>query len=142
MRERHVVILSLVERGWQAAREASVDLQREGVVVVHLVKGWLAPSVKTLITPYPSIRILAVWRRLFWPVAWALLVGLFLGGKVRGLLVDNDRSFHRLQGWARRFRVPLVLVRQGAAGYEVWVGSQQISHASWVGSVGLACESR
>jgi len=136
--DRRILILFLVERGWQAARELSLDLQQEGVVVVHLIKGRLDRSVRHLIMPKSHIRLLSVDRRLFWPAAWGLLLWWGCIGRLRALLVDNDRSYRRFQRWAHVARLKLAMVRQGAHGYEVWVGAERVPEVSWRSSVGLA----
>lgn len=129
--ERPAVILSLVERGWQAARELSLDLQRDGFRSIHLIKGRLDRSVHSLIAPQPHVQLVSWHRRVFWPATALLTLGWFMTGRLRAILVDNDRSYRRLRGWARVGHVHLALVRQGPQGHELWIGPQQISRADW-----------
>jgi len=136
MSEPRVVVLSLIERGWQAARELSLGLRQEGVCVVHVIKGRLDRSVKALITPVPNVRLISVHRQLFWPLIGLLAAGWWLRGTLRSLLVDNDRSYNRLRGWARLLRLDLTVVRAGTHGYELWVGSDRVAEAAWREAVG------
>ena len=59
-------LLSVVERGWQGARECSLILARQGIRVTHLVKGRLPSGVRALIQPVQGIvlRDAPPWR--FW----------------------------------------------------------------------------
>jgi len=139
MSEPRVVVLSLIERGWQAAREFSLDLCQSGVCVVHVIKGNLSPSVRALITPAPNVRIISVHPQLFWPVAWVLLTGWWLTGRLRSLLVDNDRSQGRFFRCARLLHLNLTVVRAGAHGYELWIGPQQVSQPVWREAVARQC---
>ena len=129
--KRWTVVLSLVERGWQAARECSLDLQPRGICVVHLLKGRLSRSVRALIEPKPHVRIISMPRKLFWPVMWLVCCGLILTGRLRSFLVDNERSYRRLSWWARVARLNLTMVQQGVEGYELRVGSQHLSRSTW-----------
>ncbi|MBI2104137.1 MAG: hypothetical protein HYT90_00950 [Candidatus Omnitrophica bacterium] len=117
------IVLSLVERGWQAAREYSLDVQREGGGVVHLVKGALSPAVHAMIAPQPRVRVVSVRRALFWPLAWAWCAGLLAAARLRGVLVDNERSLRRVRRWVGGPRVRLVRVGPGGRGYELAGGS-------------------
>ncbi|MBI2495122.1 MAG: hypothetical protein HYY59_07820 [Candidatus Omnitrophica bacterium] len=125
------VVLSLVERGWQAARECSLELQPQGMEFLHIIKGRLDRAVRSLIEPWPHIRIISLPRTLFWPVVSALVLGLWLTGKLRALLVDNPRSYRRLSRVSGLVRVPLTLVQWGDAGYELSVDSAPITRAAW-----------
>ncbi len=90
------IILSLVERSWQAAREYSLDAQRQGFSTIHLVKGCLSPDVRALIQPHDRIRIISVARYLFRPAVGLSVLGFLFTGRLCRLLVDNERSFQRL----------------------------------------------
>jgi hypothetical protein len=103
------IILSLVERGWQAARACSLDPKFGRLEFLHVVKGRLDPEVEAMIAPRPNVRIASVPSRLFWPRIWILYHWLRCAGRLRALLVDNDRSVRRLRGWMRG--VPVHLVR-------------------------------
>lgn len=112
-------VLSLVERGWQAARERSLDLQRDDVEVLHLIKGRVDPGVLALVTPYPRIRVVSIPRRWFRLLAWGWLLRLTAQGVLQAVMVDNEKSLGRLRGWVRLIGVPLEMVQAGPAGYEV-----------------------
>ena len=131
MDERPVTILSLVERGWQAAREVSLELPADHVRTLHIVKGRLSRPVKSLIAPKPNVRVISLHPQLFWPAVVWLIAVRSLGGRPRALLVDNDRSYRRLHRWARLAHMQLTIVRQGSGGYELWVGSQRMSQTEW-----------
>ncbi len=137
MRERHPLVLSLVERGWRAARECSLDIQRNGVDVVHLVKGRVDPEVRTLITTTPNVRLVSVVRRWFWLVAWLVFLWCFGSGRLRSVLVDNERSLRRLQGWARWARIPLAMVQEGSEGYQLRINRHRVPRAAWLKMLGL-----
>ena len=125
-------VLSLVERGWQAARECSLELGTDGVLVVHLIKGSLDAGVCSLIAPRPTITIRNVSKELFWVAVWWLSIRLIAAGRLRALLVDNDRSLRLLRGWARLIGCRLALVRPGASGYELWMASHRIARGALI----------
>ncbi|MBI3331170.1 MAG: hypothetical protein HYZ96_03555 [Candidatus Omnitrophica bacterium] len=102
------MVLSLVERGWQAARERSLDVQRQGGCCVHLVKGALSPAVHAMISPQPRVRVVSVRRALFWPTAWAWCVGWLATARLQEVWVDNERSFRRVRRWVGGSRVSLI----------------------------------
>ena len=108
------MVLSLVERGWQAARERSLELQAQGVPVLHLVKGRLSRPVRELIDPKPNGWIVSVPRSLFWPSVWVACLWLTAWRRLRTIWVDNERSFRRLARWAQIARLELAIVRSGA----------------------------
>jgi len=107
---RRPLVCSLVERGWQAAREYSLDAQRSEVAFLHLVKGRLDRSVRVLIAPRPNIRLLSIGKQWFWPSAWVILAWGALTGRLHAVLVDNDRSYRRLQAAMRVAGVSLLNV--------------------------------
>lgn len=111
-----MIVLSLVERGWQAAREYSLDLDQQDIGVLHLIKGWLPADVRRLIAPRPHIRIISVPRRLFWIGVWLGLIVCWATGRLRSLLVDNDRSARRLHRWARWTGAQVMTVQPGSDG--------------------------
>lgn len=120
------VILSLVERGYQAARTCSIDLQSEGLSVIHLIKGGLSSEIRALIVPYPHIRMVAVGRHSFRLFLWSILLGLLLTRRLRTIWVDNERSDKQLHRWLQGM-VDVLRIQQGTDGYELWRGSQKIS---------------
>lgn len=115
---RRDVTLSLVERGWQAARQQSLDLAADGVRVVHVTKGRLGRGVRTLIAPQPGVRVVDVPYRLFWPVAWGLALVLRLRRRLAGVLVDNERSLRRVTRWLQARGLDVRLVREAGDGDE------------------------
>lgn len=131
MRDAGPVVLSLVERGWQAARECSLDRQREGITFLHVLKGRLDRAVRALIRPESHIRIVSFPRLLFWPAVGALVLGLWVTGRLRALLVDNRRSYRRLYRMSRLACVPLVIVQWGDAGYELSLDPAPIARTAW-----------
>ena len=137
MPERPALILSLVERGWRAARECSLDIQRDGVCVLHLVKGRLDPELRWLVVREPTTRLISVARRWFWPVAWLVFLRCLSSGRLRSVLVDNERSFRRLQRWTRLTHVNLVMVREGPEGYQLWADHHQVPRAAWHETLGI-----
>ena len=137
MADGRIVVLSLVERGWQAARELSLDVQPHGVRVIHLIKGRLSHAVYQLITQKPHVRILSVPRPFFWPMLGLVTIGLLLIGRLRAVLVDNERSFRRLRGWTSWASLTVTMVQQGARGYELRCGPEPLSRAAWSQLVGV-----
>lgn len=104
------IILSLVERGWQAAREWSLHQRPPQATVIHLIKGSLDAEVRALIRPVPMVGMIAIPRTVFWPVAFILFVRYACVGRLRAVLVDNARSLHRLGRWTRWVPVPLTMI--------------------------------
>ena len=114
-RQRRPLVCSLVERGWQAAREYSLDAQRGEIEFLHIVRGRLDRSVRALVAPRPNIRLLSIPKRWFWPAAWSILTWGALTGRLRTVLVDNDRSFRRLRTMRRVAVVSLINLHPGAS---------------------------
>ena len=136
-----VTVLSLVERSWQAARECSLDAQRHGIKIVHVIKGRVDRAILDLIASYPNIRLISVSRRWFWPAAWLVWVRLALSGGLRGVLVDNDRAARRLRAWWPGLAVWLVKAGQGDERYELWADQKPVSPVRWYQQLGLPCGS-
>ena len=131
MAEPRAIILSLVERGWQAARECSLDLHGKGICVVHMIKGSVSPQVLALMVPKSHIHFVSVSRTLFWPAALGMFGWFVASGTLRAVLVDNERSRRRLSRWVRVARVQLLLVRQGQGGYEMIAADQRVMPSTW-----------
>lgn len=138
MREAGPVVLSLVERGWQAARECSLDVERRGITVIHLIKGSLSGAVRRLIAPRPNIRTLSVPRPLFWVGVGLGIVVCWATGRLRSVLVDNDRSAQRLHRWTRWTGAQVVKAQPGPDGYELWIGQQPVPRAAMASALGHA----
>ncbi len=115
MAGRRVVVISLVERGWQAARECSLELQRSGLEIVHVMKGSVSPDVLALIAPIPSIRLVSVARSWFWPLAIGWVLWARWRGILRGVLVDNTRAQRRVGRCLAQTQIPVAVVQQGQA---------------------------
>lgn len=103
-----MVILSLVERGWQAAREWSLHQRPPQTSVVHLIKGTLQAEIRSLIRPVPHVTVMAIPRRAFWPVAFGCFLWHVCRGRLQAVLVDNPRSHRRVGLWIRWLRRPNV----------------------------------
>lgn len=131
MAEPRALVLSLVERGWQAARECSLDAACEQTAFLHAVKGSLDQSLRGLIAPRPHIRCISVPRWVFWPWVWRAVIWLRLTAGLRAILVDNDRSYRRLTRWARWSGVRLAQVMLGPQGYELREGHHAVSRGAW-----------
>lgn len=101
MPTHRTLIISLVERGWQMARERSLELREQGVDVRHLIKGRVPPEVLSLVTPHPTIRLMSVPRPWFWP--WVFVQVMWARGRrvLQEIWVDNDRTQQRLSRWVR-----------------------------------------
>ena len=110
MAKRREVVLSLVERGWQAAREQSLTLQQEEVAVVHLIKGTVSSEVLALVIPYPAIRLVSVPRSWFWPQVLGWVMWGRWRGSLRGVLVDNARTERRTARWLQGTAIPVTRV--------------------------------
>lgn len=139
MVERPWFILSLVERGWQAARELSLDVQARPLCFVHVIKGDHGHRARALVAERPNTRLVSLPYPLFWPGTLSLMVGFALTRRLRGILVDNERSVRRMGRIARFTRVPITLVRQAQEGYELRQGSGSLSSAAWSQQMESAC---
>lgn len=109
MSDERGVLLSLVERGWQAARLYSLHHAGERLHCVHLVKGRLGRDVHALIAPVPHVRLVSVPRNAFWLIAALSCAWWRMTGRLRSVLVDNERSYRRLRSWGW-LHVKLLLV--------------------------------
>lgn len=110
-------VLSLVERGWYGARICSLALAGRGVAVTHLIRGVLGPNVRGIIQPHARIRLVEVPRPLYVVALWtSVLVGGALR-RIRWVLVDNERTLHRLQWCEAIFGVTAVLMREESPAY-------------------------
>jgi hypothetical protein len=123
-------VLCAVERGWRAAREISLALAGQGVGVTHLIKGRLPAGVRSIIAPQPGARLVDLPRWRFWPALWAAVILARASGRLRWVLVDNDRTQARLQGWCRCLGVRVGRVRELEQGYEVRSNGEMVSLAA------------
>lgn len=79
--------------------------------------------------------MISVPKPVFWPVAWALLLGLRAGNRLQGILVDNKKAWHRVAGFSRRAGAALSFVRPGADRYELWAETALWPEAAWQAAV-------
>lgn len=112
-----MLVISCVERGWQAARTWSLAAVPSGDRrIVHLIKGRLPSGVRALIAPRHGVRVVDVPRPLFWPAVALTAAAAWGARRLGGLLVDHDKSARRVAGWARRAGVPVWRARLDASG--------------------------
>src|SRR5262245_17567211 len=108
--------LSLVERGWHHAREASLRLAEKGTGTLHVVKGTLPGEIQQIVRPLPGIHLIGLPKTFFWPALWMLCAGGLLTRKLRGVMVDNDRSEKRVRSWVRS-AVPVLRAEENESWY-------------------------
>ena len=126
------VVLSLVERGWQAAREATRALAPPGPRVAHLVKGRVDASVRRLLAAGdPALRLTGVPKPLFWIIAFLASLALRAMGRLAGVLVDNDRSLVRVQRWGWVGAGRVAQAQMGSAGPLVLAAGRLIDAGRW-----------
>ncbi len=114
-------LLSLVERGWQGARECSLALAPRGIRVTHLVKGRLPADVRALIQPVEGIAIADAPRWWFRGSLWSRLIWGSLTRRLRWILCDHERTLAAIQPWCGPMGVTPVLIRELAEGAELSV---------------------
>lgn len=119
--------LSLVERGWRGARESARQLVRRGDRVRHVIRGTLSRDVRALIEDSPRERVVDAppWR--FRLQAWAQLVGATARGRLRWVLVDNERTQRQVRWWCRAFRIRLVRVQEAGGEYALLAGGRPVA---------------
>ena len=113
--------LFLVERGWRALRECSLDAGRRGVAVTYLIKGSLSPEVRAMVGLTPLMRAVDVPRSWFYVTAWWCLIAGALSGRLRWVVCDHERTLAAIKPWAQRLGVTPVLIRELADGMELSV---------------------
>jgi hypothetical protein len=113
---REPLVVSCVERGWQAARTWSLEAAARGTRVVHLIKGRVPADVRALIAPAPRVHLVDVPRPLFWPAVALVTSAAWALRRLDRILVDHDKTARRLGAWVRRAGVPLCTARLGASG--------------------------
>ena len=141
-------VLSLVERGWQASRLCSLELAKHQITVTHLIKGSFPTNVYAIITPHQGISVRDYPKMLFWPVVWLISAAGLLHGNLRAVLVDNERSFKRMDLFirflfrlrpCRKRKAPIVVLAISEQdGYRLIRGGAPISQDSWYHALGLA----
>lgn len=121
-------MLSLVERGWQGARECSLALNARQVPVMHVVKGWLSADLRAMIEPHPHIRLVSAPRWAFRIWVWALVIWRTLQGRLQWILMDHERSQRELSWWCRRFGIIPVMIQEHDRGdYNLKVHGRRVS---------------
>ncbi len=121
----HNTVISLVEKGWAGARQISLELAREGIVVCHLVKGRLPRELLRVLSSHAELHLKGAPPRLFKTIAWSVLAGSQFNGAARLVLVDNERTLHWVGRWFPRLRNRLVLVREQPDGSPVMFRSEE-----------------
>lgn len=120
-------MLSLVERGWQGARQCSLALEARHVPVTHVVKGRLSADVRAMIEPHPHIRVVSAPRAAFRLWIWPVVIWRTLQGRLRWILMDHERSHRELSWWCRRFGIILVMIQEHDGGYDLAVHGRRVS---------------
>ncbi|MBI3088495.1 MAG: hypothetical protein HYY91_06425 [Candidatus Omnitrophica bacterium] len=120
-------VLSVVERDWRGARECSLTLNAMAVPVTHLIKGSLSRDVRAMIRPYPLIRLVSAPRMVFRVWLWWAVVRRTVLGRVRWVLLDQERTLRELAWWCRLWRVTPVLIQDTARGYTLAVQGRPVS---------------
>ncbi len=113
-------MLSLVERGWQAARQLSLEYAERGTGTLHIVKGRVPNEVREIVRPVPGVRLAGLPKELFWPALWFMCAGLQVTGRLQGVIVDNERSEKRVRSWLRP-GIPVVRAEPRESWYDAQV---------------------
>ena len=119
--------LSLVERGWPAARRLSIRLAQKNIATVHVVKGALPRNVIEMITPYPGMRVTGMPKALFWPAVWLRAVAESARGRLAIVITDNERAQRRVAAWPGINPDTVVLAKPASAADELWIGGRLVS---------------
>ena len=123
-------VLSLVERGWSGARTCSLMLNIIAIPVTHLIKGWLNAEHRAMIQPRPHIRIISVPRPMFRIGMWLALAGSTLTGRLRWVLIDQERTHQEIGWWCRLFGIVPLMIRETHGGYELEQHGRPVSSAA------------
>lgn len=109
-------VVSLVEKGWPAARRLSIRLVRSDVSVHHLVRGSVPQAVLAILTPYEGMTITGIaasWYR--WAV-WVTLMRAWVLRERLIILVDHERAAAWVARWFPRLAPRVFFVQEDAAG--------------------------
>ena len=93
-----MMALSLVEKGWAAARWLSLDLARKGTPVRHLVRGSIPRTMREVLAPSVGVTLQGVPLRLYRPAAWMELWLGQLTGRIGMVITDNAKT----AGWVKK----------------------------------------
>lgn len=116
MPEAAVKGVSLVEKGWAAARQASIALAKSGIPVRHWVKGKLSRNLLDVLTPYPGIKITGVAPWIYRVVTGMVLAASLCRGKRLKILVDNERTRQWVSRCFPALKDSVILVLENADG--------------------------
>jgi hypothetical protein len=100
------------------------------IPVTHLIKGSLSRELRRMIRPYPHIAILSVVRPLFRVWLWWLIATRTFRGRLRWIVLDNERTLRQLSWWCRTFGVTPVSIHELGQHYELCVDGRSVSLAS------------
>lgn len=118
--KRAPLAISLVERGWQAARTWSLAPEAAGWRVIHICRGWLTRDVRAVIGAAPGRQLWGAPQRCYRWLAWGA-IGWYALRRCLGLVVvDNPRTFSRLQRGLRLLGVRLIHIDMDETGYGCW----------------------
>jgi hypothetical protein len=121
-------MLSLVEHGWQGARQCSLALKSRHVSVTHVVKGWLERDLRAMIEPHPHIRVVSAPRWAFRLWVWPRVIVGTLQGRLRWILMDHERSHRELAWWCRCFGIlPVMIQERDGGGYDLEIHGRRVS---------------
>ena len=108
--------ISLVEKGWSAARRAGIAWVQRGGRIEHLVKGTLSRELLQQLTPYPATSITGVPRNWFRALAWLRLLTASVGPGTAMVIVDSERALAWFERRAPGLRGRFVLALEQAGG--------------------------
>jgi len=120
-------VVSLVERGWWGARRCSLVLAERGTPVTHLIRGWVDRSTLALIRPVPLVRLRRIPRQLFVLAAPLLLAWHRVAHRARWVLIDHERTLHRLSPWCRRLGLTPIALLETLQGYELRIEGTRVT---------------
>lgn len=112
-------VLSLVEKGWSAARQATIPMTQRGARVTHLVRGRLPRALLRVITPYDGMTIRGIDRRWYRVIVWILLAFHQWVQPGSLVLVDNQPAVEWVRRSFPRLAHGVVLVQETAGGTPV-----------------------
>ena len=111
-----VTVLSLVERGWPAARRVTIELTRVGAIVRHVVRGTIPDELREMLTPYQGMTISGVTPRWYRWRVWLILLRQAWRRRPLLVLVDHERAARWVARWFPALRHRLFLVHETADG--------------------------
>lgn len=109
-------VLSLVEKGWSAARQATIPMTQRGARVTHLVRGRLPRALLRVITPYGGMTIRGIDRRWYRVIVWIILVFHQWVQPGSLVLVDNQPAAEWVRRMCPGFAGRMLLVQETPSG--------------------------